>query len=112
MLLGVDVGTTGTKTVLMREDGAQVYSSYRGYELISLQTSHVEQRPEDWWQAIVFTVTECVAHLPANEDISAMSLSVQSGTLVPVDENITPVTNAISWLDTRCSEEKELLVKQ
>ncbi len=112
MLLGVDVGTTGTKAVLMREDGTQIHSSYQGYELISSKPAHVEQRPEDWWQAIVCTVTECVAHLPAKEEVSAMSLSVQSGTLVPVDENFEPVTNAISWLDTRCSEEKELLTQQ
>ena len=105
MLLGVDVGTTGTKAVLMREDGTQIHSSYQGYELISSKPAHVEQRPEDWWQAIVCTVTECVAHLPAKEEVFAMSLSVQSGTLVPVDENFEPVTNAISWLDTRCSVE-------
>ena len=74
MLLGVDVGTTGTKAVLMREDGTQIHSSYHGYELISPRPSHVEQRPEDWWRAVVSTVAECAAHLPANEEVCAMSL--------------------------------------
>lgn len=101
MLLGVDVGTTGTKAILTWEDGRVVHSSYQGYELISPKMSHVEQSPEDWWRAIISSVRECVAHVPSSERITAMCLSVQSGTLVLVDKNYQPTMNAISWLDTR-----------
>ncbi|MDO4343335.1 MAG: FGGY family carbohydrate kinase [Eubacteriales bacterium] len=112
MLLGIDVGTTGTKSILIREDGHLVHSSYQGYNLISPRPSYVEQSPEDWWRAIVLTVRDCASHLPASEEISAMCLSVQSGTLVPVDKNFHPVVNAISWLDTRGKEEQKILLNQ
>jgi xylulokinase len=112
MLLGVDIGTTGTKAVLTYEDGKEAHSSYQGYELISPRPFHVEQSPEDWWRAMVYTVRDCAAHLPAGEKISAMCLSVQSGTLVPVDKYCRPTMNAISWLDTRGGKEHEQLVAQ
>lgn len=110
MLLGIDIGTTGTKTILTHDDGKILYSAYQTYDLISPEPSHVEQSPEDWWQAIVATVNKCTSQLISPDEINALCLSVQSGTLVPVNKEIQPVCNAISWLDTRgINEQKNLL---
>lgn len=112
MLLGIDVGTTGTKSVLVREDGTICHSSYQGYGLISPMPSHVEQNPEDWWNAVKYTVRECAANVPAGEKITALCASVQSGTVVPVDAQLRPVGNAISWLDTRATDTYRWLIEQ
>ncbi len=112
MLLGVDVGTTGTKAVLTTEDGAILHTSYQGYPLISPSSSHVEQDSNVWWQAVTDTVRNCAAQLPTNERITALCLSVQGGTLVPADRQGRPVANAISWLDTRAVKEHADLIAE
>lgn len=105
MLLGVDVGTTGTKAVLLTPEGKILHTSYQSYPLISPRPSCVEQDPTCWWRAVVDTVRDCVRHMPMGQNVASMSLSVQSGTLVPVDCDMQPVGNAISWLDTRAGKE-------
>ena len=55
-LLGIDVGTTGTKTLLFSADGALIGHAYRGYPISNPQVGWSEQNAEDWWQAVVETV--------------------------------------------------------
>ena len=47
-LLGIDVGTTGTKTILFRQDGQIIGQAYRGYPIHTPQVSFCEQDPQDW----------------------------------------------------------------
>ena len=51
-LLGVDLGTSGTKTVLFDEDGNVVASKTIEYPLYQEKNGWAEQAPEDWWDAI------------------------------------------------------------
>ena len=57
-LLGIDVGTTGTKTLLFSTDGQLLGHAYRGYEMYNPKVGHSEQNPEDWWNAVCETVRE------------------------------------------------------
>ena len=57
-LLGIDVGTTGTKTLLFRADGQLIGHAYEAYPLLTPQVGWSEQRAEDWWQAVVHTVRQ------------------------------------------------------
>ncbi len=60
-LLGIDVGTTGTKTLLFGADGTLCGSAYQGYEMRHSRLGWSEQDPEDWWRAVVMTVRQvCV----------------------------------------------------
>ena len=75
-LIGVDVGTSATKTVLFDEDGAVAASASREYPLYQPENGWAEQRPEDWRDAVLATlkaVTE-QSGVPA-EDITSHSLS-------------------------------------
>ena len=102
-LLGIDIGTTGTKSALFTVSGDFVDSDYQSYPITYPGEDRAEQDPEDWWNALVATVRTVVSR---NEGITvrAMSLSTQGGCLVLLDDNFRPVCNAVSWLDTRAKE--------
>ena len=48
-LLGLDIGTSGTKTALFDENGNTMESATYGYELYQPNLGWVEQKPEEWW---------------------------------------------------------------
>ena len=106
-LLGTDVGTTGTKTLLFREDGTLLAHAYRGYDLKTPGVGMSEQEAGDWWRTVVETVREVCAAIPDPENVAAISLSLQGGTMVPVDSAMQPLRPAIVWNDTRCGKQQE-----
>ena len=55
-LLGIDVGTSGTKTVLFDEKGTVIASKSEEYPLSQPQNGWAEQNPADWWNAVKNTV--------------------------------------------------------
>ena len=61
IFLGIDVGTSGTKTLAMREDGAILAKSTVEYPLYTPHPGWSEQEPEDWWQATVQRVQEVLS---------------------------------------------------
>ena len=105
-LLGIDVGTTGTKTILFSETGELVAHAYRGYPLSNKRVGESEQNPLDWWNAIKETVREVTAG-GFSDSVAAISLSTQGGTLVAIDKNGNPTRPAIVWNDIRFTEERE-----
>lgn len=104
-LLGIDVGTTGTKTLLFRQDGKLCGQAYRPYDTQTPRVGWSEQDPEDWWNAVVATVRETTRDPEIGRNVAGISLSLQGGTMVAVDENYRPVRPAMVWNDTRCTEE-------
>jgi len=111
-VLGVDIGTTGTKAMLINEDGNVVKSAYSGYTLINERMGFVEQDADDWWKAFVMTVRECVADVEDKHNILAVSMSTQGGSMVPVDGKGTPLSNAMVWMDFRGREQCRQLIEQ
>ena len=59
-LLGIDVGTTGTKTILFSEEGEAVSRAYMPYPIRAPFPGQSEQDPEDLWRAVRGTVREAV----------------------------------------------------
>lgn len=111
-LLGIDIGTSGTKSALVGSDGKYLDSEYYPYSIISPQESRAEQDPEDWWTGIVQTVRTLNARKRKTDRIVALSLSTQGGTLLLLDENFSPLGNAVSWLDKRSRETSHELEKR
>ena len=66
-LLGIDVGTTGTKTLLFRADGVLIGHAYRPYQMYTPQVGWSEQNAEDWWDAVVQTVREVLHRCTGGE---------------------------------------------
>jgi xylulokinase len=111
-LLGIDVGTTGTKTLLFRTDGMLIGQAYRSYAMSNPRVGWSEQNAEDWWNAVVATVREVCTDQDISANVKGISLSLQGGTMVAVDKNFQPVRPAMVWNDTRCSAEKEAYLRE
>ena len=99
--IGTDVGTTGTKTIIIDENGNILGKGYQEYELIAGKGGFVEQNANDWWEAVKFSVNEAVKNIKDKENIVAMSLSTQGGTTLPVDKDFNPLSLAYTWMDER-----------
>ena len=111
-LLGIDIGTTGTKSALFSSRGELVDIASCGYGLSYPREGWVEQRAGDWWDALVQTVRELVARNRCADRVAGMSLSTQGGALVLLDEEFNPIADAVSWLDTRAKETADILKRQ
>lgn len=111
-LLGVDVGTTGTKTLLFRSDGKLIGQSYRPYPMATPRVGWSEQDPLDWWNAVVATIRETCCDPEIAKNVRGISLSLQGGTTLAVDENFQAVRPAMVWNDNRCVEEKEAYLRE
>ena len=95
-LLGIDIGTTGTKSALFSSRGELVDIASCGYGLSYPREGWVEQRAGDWWNALVQTVRELVARNRCADRVAGMSLSTQGGALVLLDEEFNPIADAVS----------------
>ncbi len=105
-ILGVDIGTSGTKTVLFSEDGTPVASSTYEYPMYTPQNGYAEQDPLDWWNASVNGIKDVIAQSEvAPEDIKGIGLSGQMHGLVMLDAENRPIRNSIIWCDQRTAKE-------
>ncbi len=108
--IGIDLGTTGCKTVLFDGTGKVLCEYNEEYDLIFSGT-FVEQDANKWWD-LVQKGLRYVTDSTGVSDISGISVSTQSISFVPVDRNGDPLDNAVSWLDLRAGEEcGELLAR-
>lgn len=106
-LLGIDVGTTGTKAVLFSENGRIVGQAYRAYPTHTPKVFWCEQDPEDWWDTVCAAVKEICDAPGIRSSVAAISLSTQGGTMVGLDKHGNAVRPAIVWSDKRCGRELE-----
>ena len=112
--LGIDLGTTGTKSILFDEFNNELGRGYKGYPLISPFDSAFEQDPSEWAKAVIESVREAVNG--QGDGVVSLSVSAQGGSFffADIDENgkIIPLTNAFTWMDKRADKESaELLEK-
>lgn len=105
-LLGIDLGTSGLKTVLFDENGTRIVSKTKEYPLYQPENGWAEQKPEDWWDACIQTVQSVLATSQINPaSISGIGISGQMHGLVMLDENNNVLCDAILWCDGRTSVE-------
>ncbi len=106
VFLGIDVGTSGTKTLAMRRDGRIMASATAEYPLSNPRPGWSEQDPEDWWQATIKTVRAVLKKgkiKPA--DVSGIGLSGQMHGSVFLDSRQHVIRPAILWNDQRTGAE-------
>jgi len=111
LLLGIDIGTTATKAILLNVEGREVASASYKYGLITPRENWVEQDPEDLWRGVVAVCQTVLKHVKSGDRVLALSISSQGGTTIPVDVNSQPVGNAFSWMDVRAHEKAEQVRK-
>lgn len=103
-LLGVDIGTSGTKTVLFDENGRTVASDLQEYPLHQPKAAWAEQEPEDWWKAVCTSIKNVISKAGPS-DIKAVGLSGQMHGLVMLDKNDNVLRRSIIWCDQRTQRE-------
>lgn len=104
--LGIDVGTSGTKTLAMREDGRIAASATVEYPLYSPKPGWSEQNPEDWWQATVKSVRQVLKSGKIKPvEVSGIGLSGQMHGSVFLDQNQKVIRPALLWNDQRTANE-------
>ncbi|MBR2344044.1 MAG: hypothetical protein IKA64_07315 [Clostridia bacterium] len=106
--LAVDLGTTGCRSIIFDGGLNILASSYSEYALITPREMWVEQSSLDWWELTLRTAGEAIGLSGISpSEIKSIAISSQGITVVPVDENINPLCNALTWLDTRATAEAE-----
>lgn len=103
-LIGIDVGTSGTKTALYDLKGEVVAQATYEYPMAQPRNAWAEQNPEDWFDAVVKGLRDVVAGVDAS-DIKGIGLSGQMHSLVLLDETGTVIRPAILWNDQRTEAE-------
>lgn len=101
-LLGIDVGTTNVKAVLLDDEARLLATAVKEYPTYYPHVGFAEQNPEDWWRC--FKEVLPIACAQANirpDEIVGISVSCQSPTLIPMDNNGTALYPALIWMDRR-----------
>ncbi|WP_039653479.1 xylulokinase [Clostridium tyrobutyricum] len=105
-VLGIDIGTSGTKTALFDENGKTISSSLNEYKLYQPRIGWAEQDPQDWWKAVILGIRTVLSEsgiIP--EKIKAIGLSGQMHGLVMLDKQLRILRPSIIWCDQRTNEE-------
>ncbi|TWT70299.1 xylulokinase [Crateriforma conspicua] len=104
--LGIDVGTSGTKTLLVDEAGNVVAESDASYPLEQPRPGWTQQDPDDWWKATVKTVRAVIKKGKVDaSDVKAIGLSGQMHGSVFLDKDDNVIRPALLWNDQRTAAE-------
>lgn len=105
-IMGIDIGTSGTKTVLFTTNGDPVASHTEEYPLYQPRNGWAEQDPQDWWNACVEGIRRVLQESQADPaQIKGIGLSGQMHGLVMLDEDGQVLRRSIIWCDGRTAKE-------
>ncbi len=106
--LGIDVGTSGAKALLLDEAGAVIADAFTPYLLSTPRPLWAEQTPEDWWNSTVASIQVVIEHAGiAPKQIAGVGLTGQMHGLVMLDESSRVLRPAILWNDQRTAAQCE-----
>ena len=101
-LIGLDVGTSAVKALLVTSEGNVVGSYTVEYPFFSPQPGWIEQNPEDMWKASADAVRGVLTkYSVSGEDVAGLGLSGQMHSSVFLDEQYKVIRPAILWNDVR-----------
>ena len=107
MFIGVDLGTSAVKLLLMDDDGRIVKSISKEYPLFFPKDGWSEQNPEDWYQQSIAGIREISEGFTGS--INGIGIGGQMHGLVVLDENDEVIRPAILWNDGRTQDEVDYL---
>jgi len=102
----LDLGTSGTRTLIFDMNGNVVSSAYEEWNSYYPTPVMVEQKAEEWWSAVKRTISNALKMGKINPDnIKSLAITNQRETIVPVDKEGHTLHNAIVWQDRRTTTE-------
>ena len=108
LYIGIDLGTSAVKLLLLDESGAVLNTVSKEYPLSFPHPGWSEQRPEDWRHAVMEGVPELVAGFDAGQ-VAGIGAGGQMHGLVALDKDDNVIRPCILWNDGRTSAEVEYL---
>ncbi len=105
-IIAYDLGTGGNKASLYAEDGSCLARTFVPYKTFYPSAGRHEQRPSDWWDAVVKSTAQLLQDAEDAGDVECISFSGHSLGAVPIDNNgnvlreLTPI-----WSDTRAEKQ-------
>lgn len=106
--IGVDLGTSAVKLILMQEDGKVVKTVAKEYPLSFPNPGWSEQNPYDWYEKSAEGIRELIADVD-RQQVAGISFGGQMHGLVILDENDEVIRPAILWNDGRTTKECDYL---
>ncbi len=104
-LLGIDLGTSSVRAVVVREDGVISGIAGQDYPILTPSPGKAEQNPESWWKATCNAIKQAVSIAGiSGKDLAGISFAGQMHGGVFLDNDDNHVSPAIIWADTRSSE--------
>ncbi len=102
-LLGIDVGTTGTRAVIVSPDGRVAGAATGPHQPMRMaKPGWAEQDPEDWWQATIRAVRAAIEQAgPRGSEVAAVGLSGQMHGVVLLDKTNAVLRPSLLWCDQR-----------
>lgn len=112
--IGIDAGTQGIRTGIVDSQGNFVTSHEEFYKTLYPHIGWAQQKPEDWWQAFNSTLKRCMDDIndEIKMQITACCVCATSSTVIPVDKQGNPLTDAILWMDSRAKKEAKMINTQ
>ncbi len=108
-----DVGTRGSKAVLVETTGRILGSAFEGYDVAYPRSDWAEQEPDDWWRAVTVSTRRLLAESDVRpEEILCMTFSTQMLGVVPVDADGQPLRPGIIWLDARAGKQARQIMRK
>ena len=108
LYVGVDLGTSAVKLLLMDGEGRIQKIVSKEYPLYFPHPGWSEQKPEDWYEQSIAGIKELIADVDKSQ-IAGISFGGQMHGLVILDENDQVIRPAILWNDGRTTEECDYL---
>ncbi len=112
-VIGVDCGTSGTKTVLFDESGKVIASKTIEYPMYQPKNGYAEQDPADWANAMINTIKAVMSQSGVSkDDVKGVGISGQMHGLVMLDQDGNVLRKSIIWCDQRTANEVEEMNKK
>ncbi len=109
-LIGVDLGTSATKSAIYSIDGTLIAESTAEVPIYYPEPAVVEQENEDFYTSAAQTVKNCIIESGVDpKDVAAISFDSQMAGVGAIDENYESVSKFDSWLDMRCEPQIKYL---
>ncbi|PPK99214.1 gluconokinase [Parapedobacter indicus] len=103
-ILGVDIGTSGTKAVAFRVEGEVIAGQHVGYPILNPQPGYFEQSPAVLFSAVIeaiSTTVQSVRNRFSQAKLLGVGFSSAMHGLIAIDKEHQPMTDCIIWADTR-----------
>ena len=106
-LVGTDIGTMGTKSVLVDHRGRALATAFEEYGVLTPKQGWAEQWPDVWVQAVFDTIRKAVESAKVDpRDVAGVCVSsLYGGSGIPCDKGMEPLRPCIIWADRRATEE-------